>query len=225
MRSFVLATAVIWALTAGSANAATPCDFKGLAVGDHASPRQIMKTFGIEMYKDKTVVNTNQTREELDSRMKRANKVGLMNELEEEEFREGPSCSLNSCTIPYGVQVGNETSPIQVNLFVVFDQTAKITTIDVKYGRIDWDDVRELMNTKYGDSWAEEQFEDVFTDFETKNHHLETVTQLTHRPNGINSKTGDACSITAVSRDVIFLHTTPPQLRSILEINLVSKNF
>ena len=76
MRSFVLATAVIWALTAGSANAATPCDFKGLAVGDHASPRQIMKTFGIEMYKDKTVVNTNQTREELDSRMKRANKVG-----------------------------------------------------------------------------------------------------------------------------------------------------
>jgi hypothetical protein len=113
--------------------------------------------------------------------MKRANKVGLMNEWKEEQFSEGPSCDLsyNYCRIPYGVmQVGNETSPIRVGFFVAFDQTAKITTIEVTYNRLDWDDVRELMDTKYGDSWAEEQIESVITDYEKKSHDLETCNTI-----------------------------------------------
>jgi hypothetical protein len=45
------ASAVVLAFAATSAAyAATPCNFKGLSVGDNATPQEIMKQFGIEKY-------------------------------------------------------------------------------------------------------------------------------------------------------------------------------
>jgi hypothetical protein len=51
------------------------------------------------------------------------------------------------------------------------------------------------------------------------------ITVLTHREPGINRASGDACSIVATSNDRVVLHTTPPVIRAVLEIKLISKKF
>ena len=109
--------------------------------------------------------------------------------------------------------------------FVAFDQTGKVTAIDVYYGKSDWDEVLSLLNTKYGNNWRKEEIQDVTTDYEHKKSELDTVTVLTHRTPGTNPETGDKCSIVTMSRDIVFLHTTPPAYRAVLEVKLISKNF
>jgi hypothetical protein len=215
------------ALTGTAATAAPPCDFKGISVGDHASPEQIMKNFGIGKYKKN--VEVSQTPAERDAAfnadIERAKTVGLMNVSEEKEWKAGPACDATSCRIPYGVTVGNRPYPVLVGLFVDFDQTGKVNAIDVSYSKDDWDEVLALMNKKYGDNWNKEENQDVTTNYETKESHLDNIIVLTHRTNGTNTRTGDDCTITVVSRDMVFLHTTPPTYRAVLEIKLVSKNF
>jgi hypothetical protein len=216
--------------TASAANATTSCDFKGLSVGDHATPQQIMANFGVVSYKDKTIPAPPKTKEEKDkdfaAQMERAGKVGLMNAQEEQDWQVGPACDSSSCQIPYGsITVGEKPYPIMVGALVSFDNTSKITSIDVIYSRDDWDEVRALINTKYGDNWDNEETQDVTTYYDTKESFIDTVTVLKHRLNGTNPKTGDTCSIKAVSRDLVFAHTIPPILRAILEIKMVSRNF
>src|SRR6516162_513622 len=71
------------ALRIGAADATTSCDFKGLSVGDHATPQQIMANFGVVSYKDKTILAPPKTKEEQDkdfaAKMERARKVGSFN--------------------------------------------------------------------------------------------------------------------------------------------------
>lgn len=227
MRNFFLCMAGLLCGAAQVATAAAPCDFKGLSVGDHFTPRQIMSHFGIATY---TTIDPPQSEEqkkaEFDAQLKRAKKVGLTNAAEEREEREGPACRPGYCRIPYGdVSVGNEPLPIQVGTFVAFDKTGMITEIDVSYDVISWGEVLELLNRKYEDNWQREDTQAVLTDYETKKTELRTVTSLTHRIPGTNRKTGDKCTITATSIDAIWLHTTLPIYRSELAIKLLSKNF
>jgi hypothetical protein len=228
MQNFIRAAAIVAALAAGSANAEPPCDFKGLSVGDHASPEQIMKTFGVEHYKDKVAEEAAQSKAEhdaaFDATLKRAAEVGLMNAAEEREFRDGPACDASSCRIPYGVTVGEEPFPIGVGLFISFDKTRKIISIDVTFSSTYWEDFLDLMNTKYGDSWRKEVNENVILNYETKQSRIVTVLTLMHRPNGKNPKTGNACTIRASSVDLVFEHSMPPFMRSVVEIKLVSTN-
>jgi len=224
------AAVFITMLLAGSASAATPCDFKGLAVGDHASPQAIMAALGVTKYEDQVAAKAAETKAEHDkafaARMKRADEVGIMNATEESEFHDGPACDDSSCRIPYGtVTVGEQPFLITVEVFVAFDQTQKITAIDVKYSGSDWDEVLEMMNKKYGPGWQKEVIDDVTTNFATKKSYADPTTLLKHVPDGQNLKTGDSCTITAKSRDLVFEHSMPPLLRSVLEIKLVSTNF
>jgi hypothetical protein len=219
-------------LAVSGAHAATPCDFKGLSVGDKATPQQIMTHFGTTKYikNGDDSPTTTQTKEQkeavFNARMKRAQKVSMINEAEEEEEKAGPACGHTYCRIPYHyVHVGEEPYSIPVGVYVSFDSTGKVTAIDVSYDKIQWDDVLELLNTKYGENWRREDTQDVTTDYETKKSEPETVTVLTHRNNGTNPKTGDKCVINTRSRDIIWLHTTPPIHRAVMEIRLVSKNF
>jgi hypothetical protein len=231
VQNFIRAAAIVAALAAGSANAEPPCDFKGLSVGDHASPEQIMKMFGVEHYKDKVADEAAQSKAEqaaaFDAMLKRAAEVGLMNAGEEREFRDGPACDASSCRIPYGygVTVGGSPFPNMVGVFIAFDNTGKITAIDVHYDNLMWDEILDLMNTKYGDSWQKEVHEDVVSNYETKKIRPVTVIALTHRPNGKNPKTGDACTIKAGSVDLVFEHSMVPIMRGFMEIKLVSTNF
>jgi hypothetical protein len=215
--SMVAATAV---------SAAPPCDFKGLSVGDKATPQQIMKHFGVEKFANADAELPKEQREAaFNARIERAKKVGLTNAAEEEQWKQGSACGNNFCIIPFGVTVGNGSFPISVGVFVSFDKSGIIQAIDLSWDRTQWDDVMVLLNNKYGDNWAVEEMQDVTTDYETKKSQPDTVTLIKHRTFGRNSKTGDNCSINASTRDMVWLHTTPPIYRASMEIRLISKNF
>jgi len=132
-------------------HAATPCDFKGLSVGDKATPTQIMKHFGIDKFvEDSDAEFTKQ--QKAPGYWEHVKKVGLHNAAEEIFWRMGPSCNYNSCEIPFGVTVGSGAFPISVGVFISFDKAGTIEAIDVTYDYLQWDEVMELLNTKYGNS-------------------------------------------------------------------------
>src|ERR1700692_1848773 len=103
----------------GTVRAAPPCDFKGLSVGDKATPQQIMKHFGVDKYKDSDEEQkTAHGAAAYEKYLERAKKVGLNNAAEEQAFQVGPACGWNHCRIPFGVTVGNRSFPIRVGVFV-----------------------------------------------------------------------------------------------------------
>lgn len=213
-------------LATAAAHAAPPCDFKGLSVGDKATPQQIMKHFGIEKFADADAELPQEQRDTaFNAHLTRAEKVGLTNAAEEEDWKLGPACGHSYCRIPYGVSVGSGAFPIPVGVFVSFDKAGTIEAIDVSYSYLQWDDVMELLNTKYGNNWRTEVTPQAVTNFETKKSETIDMTEITHRTPGVNPKTGDKCTMHAISIDLIWQHTTPPIYRASLEIKLVSKNF
>jgi hypothetical protein len=213
-------------LYSGAAFAETPCDFKGLSVGDKVTPQQIMNHFGILKYKDTDEPQTQAQRDAAFNALdENAQVVGIMNALEEENWKVGPACNRSTCRIPFGVSVGNEPDPIQVDVFVAFEKHGKITAIEVRYDRFSWDEVLQILNVKYGDNWRAEEADDVTTDFQTKKSQPDHVTVLTHKALGTNTKSGDKCSLTVSSRDIVFVHSMPPPYRAVMEIKLISKNF
>lgn len=213
-------------LYCSAANAAPPCDFKGLSVGDKATPKQIMKRFGFDKYKDADEAQKIAHGDvAYQAYLKRAEKVGLINAADEQDFHLGPACGRNYCRIPFGVTVGIESFPIRVGLFIAFDKGGTIEAIDVSYDSLDWGAVLTLLNTKFGDDWRVEETPDITTDLETKKSEQVTVIVLTHKTFGINAKTGDKCSISTTSRDMVYRHSMPPFNRAELEIKLISKNF
>jgi hypothetical protein len=216
-------TAILCFIAASAvSHAATPCDFKGLAVGDRATPQQIMKRYAISNYVKHAAKHFDDA-----AFIKRAAKVSLMNATEEEEWKEGSACDADSCRIRYGdVSVGSEPVPIPVGVVVFFDpSTHQITAIDVTFDNTAWDEVLELLNTKYGNNWRKDDTQGVTTDYQTQEYFQSVITVLTHREPGINRAAGDACSIVATSNDRVLLHTTPPIIRAVLEIKLISKKF
>src|ERR1700758_2111014 len=73
-----------------------------------------------------------------------------------------------------------------------------------------WDEIRPVLDRKYGASWHVEQDPNfVITDLETKKSFTVERITLTHRPNGTNRHTGDACMIWGVNYDVVFQHHDP----------------
>ena len=171
---------------AKAANAAPPCHFKGLSVGDKATPQQIMSHFGVAKYgvdADKPEDSAAEA-----ARLRRGETVGLMNAVEEEWWKEGSACGYDYCRIKYGqVSVGSEPFPIQVGVDVFFDaSTRQITAIDVTYDSTAWDEVLGLLNTKYGKNWRECDTQGVTMNYETKKSFQSVISVLTHRQLGIN---------------------------------------
>jgi len=190
-----------------------------------------MAHFGIKKFiKNADDPSPNQTKEQhqaaFNAQLKRAQQVSLTNAAEEKDWNEGSACGRTYCRIRYGdVQVGEEPYSIPVGVYAFFNTTGKITAIDVSYDKGQWDEVLEMLNTKYGNNWRKEEIQDVTTDYETKKSQPDMVTILTHRNNGTNPRTGERCTINTRSRDIIWLHTTPPIYRAEMEIKLISKNF
>lgn len=225
MRTLLYAS-ILFTLPFTFAWADTPCDFKEIAVGDKMRPAEIMSALGIRKFEDDDAPIPKQRQQaEFDARMERAAKVGITNASEEEAFKRGPVCGKDFCRVPYGVTVGNEPYPQSVSVFVSFGQQGLVTAIDVFFDKANWDGILELLNSKFGDGWDQEENETAVIDYQTKKSQLETVLLLTHRKLERNARTGDKCSIRASSRDIVFLHTTSPINRGFVEIKLMSKNF
>jgi len=210
-----------------SAYAATPCDFKGLSVGDKVSPQEIMRHYGIENFtiEDEQSKRTPQTDAEFKALTDRANEVNIINAQEEREWAKGPVCGSDYCRIPSGVEVGNEPYPIPVQLFIGFDRHDIVTEIDITFDHDSWDDIILILNNKYGDSWKKETSELPTYDFQNKSSGSVTQIVLTHRNPGRNPKTGDACEIFANAYDTWFVHSMEPNYRANVVIKLISRNF
>jgi len=208
----------LYLFIATHAMAATPCDFKGVFVGDKTTPPTLIKAFGIMNYK------MNPERPPFDKTLKLGKKYSLIAAAEIEDWNMGSVCDANSCRIPFGVGVGNSNLPVSV--FISFPE-GRITEIDVTFNQLYWGEIRSILDNKYGAAWRVERdpyF--LITDKETKQSFTVERTTLTHRINGTNPKTGDTCQIWATNYDMVFTHHDPlGTYHSVFAIKLTSRNF
>jgi len=213
----VLSTTLLLFTTASHAD--TPCDFKGVSVGDKMSPAQIMSALGVTNYK------LNPKLPSFEENLPNIQKYGVLAAGEIRDWNIGPYCDDRLCTIPWGVSVGN-SGDIPVSVYVAF-HSGQITEIDVSFGQIYWDEILPLLDKKYGRNWKVERDPYmVLTDLETKQSSVVERTTLNHKSGGVNRKTRDTCQIWATNYDVIFYHHDPlGQFHSVFVIKLVSKNF
>lgn len=198
--------------------AETPCDFKGVSVGNKMSPAELMSTLGVPQYKTNPV-----RRSLLDQSMDRVKRYGLLAASEIEEWEIGPYCDETSCRIPYGVSVGNRNTPVSV--FIAFHQ-GLITGIDVSFGETFWEELLPVLDQKYGADWTIERDKMPISNYETKEFHIVNRITLKHATNGTNQSTKDRCIIWATNFDMVFEHHDAfGPYHSIFEIKLISKNF
>lgn len=211
---------MLWLLAAFAAPAiaSTSCDFKGVSVGDKATPESVMASFGVKSYK------THPEKWQFEKSMQLARKIGLMAAAEAENWEIGPACESDSCRIPFGVGVGNNNTPVSV--FVSLRE-GRITEIDVNFSESDWAEIRPILDKKYGANWSTERDpEFLITDLETKKSSTVERVTLTHSTNGKNSKTGDSCQLWATNFDMVFQHhDSLGAYHSLFAIKLVSGNF
>jgi hypothetical protein len=201
------------------ARADTPCDFKGISVGDKMTPAELMKALGVKDYK------VNPPRPSFDETLALVQKYSLMVASEIQDWEIGPYCEHNSCRVPVGVGVGNHNS-IPVNVFVSFDNNDVLTEIDVTFNEEEWNDVLPILNQKYGPQWNEERLPDIITNYETKKSTTVERINLTHKTTGTNPRTNDHCEIWANNFDLVFEHHDPLGVyHSVMAIKLISKNF
>lgn len=113
-------------------HAETPCDFKGLSVGDKMTPAQAMNALGVAKFK------TNPTRPSFEEEMQSIEKYGMIASGELRDWKIGPYCDNDSCRIPYGISVGNNNIPVSVFFSV---RGGLITEIDVSFGESFWDEI------------------------------------------------------------------------------------
>jgi hypothetical protein len=202
---------------ANAAIAETPCDFKGLSVGDRMSPAEAMSTLGISKYK------VNPKFPPFMQQVPNIDKYGPAAAGELLNWKIGPYCDGKSCVIPYGVEIGNENIPTSV--FVAINQ-GRVTEIDVSFGAIFWDEILPILNNKYGNFWNIENDKLGISDYGSNRYVYFDRVDLTHKLGGRNPKTKDRCEIFATSYDEIFTHHDPlGKYHSIFIIRLVSKNF
>jgi len=212
------AIVLLLAIEATQSTAATPCDFKGVSVGDKATPTTLMAAFGIKHF------TMSPPGWKSDRKLETAKKYGIISAGEIEDWEIGASCNSDSCRIPFGVSVGNDNTPVSVFVSIPGGQ---VREIDVQFSEAYWDILTPVLSKKYGDSWRVERDEGfVVTNLEDgKSITTERIT-MTHRNNGRNSKTKDVCTIRATNIDMIFRHHDPlGALHSELVIKLVSDNF
>lgn len=200
--------------------AETPCDFKGISVGNKMSQAELMAALGVTQYK------MNPARRSLsDQSMEIAvKKYGLLAAGELEDWEIGPYCDETSCHIPYGIRVGNNDG-IPVKVFISFHE-GLISGIDVSFSETSWDEMLPIFDQKYGADWNVERTDLPITNYETKEYNTVKRIVLEHGTNGTNRSTKDHCKIWATNFDIIFEHHDPlGAYQSLIEIQLISKNF
>ena len=198
--------------------AETPCDFKGVSVGSKMSPREVMSALGVDQYK------MDPARSSFDKTMALAKKYGLMAAAEIEDSDIGPYCDDKSCIVPYGIGVGNGNH-IPVKVFVAFHDS-QITAIEVSFAEMYWDEMRPILDQKYGGDWKIEREDMAVTNFENQQSQMVQRISLQHVTDGTNQSTEDRCKIWATNYDLVYEHHDAlGPYHSEIVIQLISKNF
>jgi hypothetical protein len=197
-------------------HAETPCDFKGISVGNKMTPVEIMTALGVTKYK------TNPARASFEKTLPVMQKYGLIAAAELEDWTIGPYCEETSCRVPYGVTVGDNTP---VNVFVSFHE-GLITEIDVSFNESYWDEMLPILDQKYGVGWKVDRLDTPIMNYETQKTTILELISMQHILNGTNRNTKDRCQISATNLDMVFEHQDAyGPYHSVVVIKLISKNF
>ena len=194
--------------------AETPCDFKGISVGDKMPPAKIMAALGVTEYK---------TNPALDSKtMALVDKYGFRAAGEIADWQIGPYCNSATCTVPYGVAVGdNNNIPATVEISFREDLITKIT---ISFSQTYWDEKLTVFGQKYGVNWTSERNDIPITNYETKE--TSTIPRIVLQTKGTNLRTKDHCKISATNFDNMFEHHDAlGPYHSRIVIQLIPKNF
>jgi len=197
--------------------AQTPCDFKGISVGDRMSPNQIMSALGITNYK------TNPKRPSYEDMHPMIEKYGFAGAFELIDEKIGNSCEDSSCIVST-LAIGNN---IPASVFFSFNPNTKIIdAIEIKSNEVYWGELKSILINKYGTDWSVEREKMSILNRQTNKSRNVDREIMNHKTGGKNSKTNDNCEITATNFDIIFTHPGSNGLyQSAVDIKLISKNF
>jgi hypothetical protein len=212
-RTLAAMTLALWASTAQAQP--TPCDFKGVSVGDRIGPAEIMNKLGITDYQMNPEININ---------WDNVDRYGIIGEAELREQGMKPFCTEAYCRITRGMFIGDR---IPAYAFVSFHDGA-VTEIEVSFNSVlYWNDVLPILDEKYGANWKVVEHRDQsIMNYETKKVHTLELVALEQADYGTNRKTGDHCQIHATNLDLIFEHRDLlGRYHAMITIKLVSKNF
>jgi len=194
---YIAALLVSTLFFASPLHAETPCDFKGVSVGNKMAPAEIMAALGVTKYK------TNPPQSSFEEMIALAEKYGTISAGELLDWKIGPYCKETSCLVPYGIAVGNNNTPVHV--FIAFHE-GLITEIDVSFGEMYWDEMLPILDQKYGADWKVEREMVPITNYETKKPTIRESILLNHISNGVNRRTNGRCQIWAQNLDMVFEH-------------------
>jgi hypothetical protein len=190
-----------------------PCDFKGVSVGEKLTREQLMQRLGVSRF---TVDPPISSWEEI-------GKYGITGAAERQADKTGPSCSENSCNIPFGITVGGDNIPVKV--FAALKGGA-VYAIEVSFNTIFWNDVWGIITKKYGPAWDIERDTIAVIDYETKKVDQFERVIATHKFGGTNPQTRDTCALSATNIDIVFRHhDSLGTLHAIFGIKRESKDF
>ena len=89
-----------------------------------------------------------------------------------------------------------------------------------------WDEMRPILDQKYGGDWKVEREDMPVTNFENKQSQMVQRISLQHVTDGTNQSTKDRCKIWATNVDIVFEHHDSfGPYHSEFVIQLISKNF
>jgi hypothetical protein len=179
------------------AHSQVPCDVKGVTVGDKMTREQLMQQLGISKFK------LNPERSSYEDFWALVDKYGIIPAGEIEEEKIGPFCSETSCTIPFGLSVGDDHIPIKMHVALRNDT---VTEINIFFNVIYWNDICSILTRKYGPAWDIERKQTGVMDYETKKMDFWELVSATHRLGGRNPRTKDTCSLGAANIDLVFYH-------------------
>jgi hypothetical protein len=119
------------------------------------------------------------------------------------DWEVGPYCNTATCTIPYGVAVGdNNNIPATVEISL---REELITKIAISFSQTYWDEKLTVFSQKYGVNWTTSERNDIpITNYETKKTF--TIPRIVLQTQGSNLRTKDHCKISATNFDYMFEH-------------------
>jgi hypothetical protein len=143
--------------------------------GRQGDPRTAYEQLGISKFK------LNPERSSYEETWALVEKYGIIPTGEIEEEKIGPNCSETSCTIPFGLSVGDDHIPIKMHVALRKDT---VTEINVFFNVIYWNDIFSILTRKYGPEWDIERKQTGVTDYETKKTDLWELVSARHRLGG-----------------------------------------
>jgi hypothetical protein len=218
MRASIFLMALFLTPAAAAFAGVAPCDFKGIAVGDKMTPTDLMAKLGIAVFQNNPPIDPTDwatQREKLKREYGQQAADEILND------RKGNICQsgfIDFCSIPNEITIGEGDIP--VSLFIDLKNSV-ITEIIVTFNAKYWNQIVSLIVSKFGPSWDIRKENIYIVDEITNKHATLSRTYMIGKSDGENVRTGDRCSLGAISiRSTYRHHNNLGEIQGNFEIKL-----